>query len=215
MRFGHSTVDGAQLGASLIKGDTRSETRKEFGHAMDAAGHHGCREVVRTGDDVGHDFRLLRIGNGGFEDADDRGGATSHGAAAEKNRFADDRRIFPESGGPETVGENDYAGSLGAIVLRSDETTEDRVQTHDIEVVAADDAPLHFARLTEADHGETEGREIAELAQGFHAGAQVLDLGHGEGLIVVADARGALTDVDQAVLVAVDERLEEDAAHQG
>src|SRR6266478_6297467 len=127
MRFSHSAVDGAQLGASLIEGDTRSETRKEFSHAMDTSGHHGCRKVVRTGDDVGHDFRLLRIGDGGFEDADDRGGATSHGAAAEKNRFADDARIFPESGGPQTVGENDHAGSLGAIVLRSDETMAPRL----------------------------------------------------------------------------------------
>src|SRR5258708_864803 len=137
MRFGHSAVDGAQLGASLIEGDTRSETRKEFGHAMDTAGHHSCGEVVRTGDDVGHNFRLLRIGDGGFEDADDRGGATSHGAAAEKNSFADDARIFPESGGPETVGEDDHADSLGAIVLRADETTQDKVAAHVTAIVAA------------------------------------------------------------------------------
>src|SRR3989454_8564914 len=67
MGFGHSPVDGAQLGASLIDGDTGSETAKEFGHAMDAAGHHGCREVVRAGDDVGHDFGVLGIWDGGFE----------------------------------------------------------------------------------------------------------------------------------------------------
>ena len=134
--------------------------------------------------------------------------------AAKANGFADHRRIFVKSGRPETIGENDDAGSFGAVVLRSDETAEDRVKAHDIEVVAADDASLNFARLTEADHGEADGGEIAERAQGFHAGAQILDFGHGEGCVFVADSRGALTDIDQPVLVAVDERFEEHSAHQ-
>src|SRR6266700_2733548 len=214
MGFGHSPVDGAQFGASLIDGDTGSETAKEFGHAMDAAGHHGCREVVRAGDDVGHDFGVLGIWDGGFEDADDSSGSTSHGAAAEANGFADDARIFPKSGGPETIGENDDAGSFGAVVLRPDETPKDRVEAYYVEVVAADDAGLDLAGFTKADHGETEGGEIAERGQGFHAGAQILDFGDGKCRIVVADARGALADVDQPVLVAVDERLEQHAAHQ-
>ena len=54
-----------------------------------------------------------------------------------------------------------------------------------------------------------------ERAQGFNAGAQILDFGHGKRGVVVADARRALADVDQPVLVAVDERLEQHAAHQG
>jgi len=182
---------------------------------VEAASDHGCREVVRAGDDVGHDFGILGIGDGGFEDADDGGGSIAHGAPAEAKGFAHDARIFPKSGRPETIGENDDTGSFGTVVLRSDEPAEDRVETHDFEEVAADDARLNYARLAQADHGELEGRELAERAQGFNAGAQILDFGHGERRVVVAGAQGALADVDEPVLVAVDERLEEHAAHQG
>jgi hypothetical protein len=101
-----------------------------------------------------------------------------------------------------------------AVVLRSDETTENRVKAHNIEVVAANDASLNFARLTQVDHGETDGREIAERAQGFNPATQILDFGYGEPCVVVADSRSALTDIDQPVLVAVNERFEEHAAHQ-
>ncbi len=88
------------------------------------------------------------------------------------------------------------------------------MKAQDFEVGAANDASLNFARLTQADHGETDGREIAERAQGLNAGAQLLDFWHGKSCVIVADAQGALADVDQPVLVAVDERLEEHAAHQ-
>src|SRR5439155_24881491 len=136
MFFGHGPVDGAQLGASLIEGDTGSETAKELSHSMDAAGDHSCREVVRAGNDVGDDFGMLGIGNRGFEDADDGGRSTAHGPAAEPDGFAEDGRIFLKSGRPEAIRENDDAGSLGTVVLRSDETTEDRVEAHDFEVGA-------------------------------------------------------------------------------
>ncbi len=55
------------------------------------------------------------------------------------------------------------------------------MEAYYVEVVAADDAGLDLARFTQADHGETEGGEIAERAQGFHAGAQILDFGDGKG----------------------------------
>src|ERR1700693_4139832 len=107
---------------------------------MDAVGNHGGREVVRAGDDVGDDFGIVGIGYGRFEDADDGGRAITHGPAAEPDGFAKDGRIFPKSGRPESIGENDDAGSFGTVVLRSDETTEDRVETHDFEEGAAGDA---------------------------------------------------------------------------
>ncbi len=88
------------------------------------------------------------------------------------------------------------------------------MEAHDLEVVATDHASLHYAGFTQADHSEFGGREIAERAQGFNAGAQIQDFWHGERCVVVACARGALADVDQPVLVAIDERLEEHTAHQ-
>src|SRR5260370_13207843 len=147
MCFGHGPVDGAQLGAGLIEGGTGSESAKELGHAMEAAGDHGCREVVRDGDDVGDNFGFLRIGDAGFEDADDGAVPIAHRPAAKPEGFADDGRILPKSGCPETIGENNDAGSVGTVILRSDETPEDRVEAHDIEERAVDDASLHYARL--------------------------------------------------------------------
>jgi len=70
---------------------------------------------------------------------------------------------------------------------------------------------LDYARLTQTDHGEIEGRELAQRSHGFNAGAQILNIGYRERGVVFADARSALADVDQPVLVSVDERLEEHA----
>src|SRR5712691_1723666 len=215
MGFGHGAVDGAQLGASLLEGGTRSETAKKLRYAMDAAGDHSCRKVMRTGDDVSDEFGVLGVGDGGFEDADDGARTVAHEPAVEPEGFAENRRIFAKSGRPEAISENEDAGSLGTVVLRSEKSAEDGVETHNIEECAADDTSLNYARLTQADHREFGGGEIAEGAQGFNAGAQVLDFRHRERCVHVASARGTLADVDEPVLVAVDEGLEEHAAHQG
>jgi len=168
---------------------------------------------MRAGDDVGDDFGILRIGDARFEDANDGRRAVTY--AAEANGFAEDRRIFLESGGPETVGENHDAVSFGTVVLRSDEATEHGAKAHHVEVRAADNATSNGTRLTQADHGEVHGGEVANRAQSFHAGLQILNLGHGKRAVVLAEAEGALPDVDQSVLVAVNQRLEQDSANQG
>src|SRR5258708_34591410 len=114
---------------------------------------------MRAGDNVGDDFGILGIWDRGFENADDGGRPIAHGPAAEPDGFAEDGRIFLESGRPETIREDDHARRFGTVVLRSDETAKDRVKAQDFEVGATDDASLNFARLTPADHGETDGRE--------------------------------------------------------
>src|SRR5258708_37274351 len=133
-----------------------------------------------AGHDVGDDFSILGIGDGGFEDADDGGRTVAHEAAVEPKGFAKDGRIFPEGGRPETIGENGDAGSFGTVVLRSDEPAEDRVKAHDFEKVPAHHASLNYARLTQADQGEFSGRKIAKAAHGFNTGAQILDFRHRE-----------------------------------
>ena len=85
---------------------------------MNAAGDHRGGQMVRAGDDVADDFRIRGIGNAGFEDANDRGGAIAD--ASEANRLADHAGIFFEDGRPEAIRENDDAGRVGAVVLRSD-----------------------------------------------------------------------------------------------
>src|ERR1700726_5031867 len=107
MFFGHGPIDGTQFGASLIEGDTGSETPKELGHTMEAVGDHRRGSMMRAGGDVGDDFGVLRIGDGRFEDADDSGGPIAKQTAIEANGLTDDARISLESGGPETIGEDD------------------------------------------------------------------------------------------------------------
>ena len=139
----HGGVDGAQLGASLIESGAGSETAEELGHAMDAAGDHGGGKVMRAGDDVGDDFGVLGIGDAGFEDADD-GRRRDRRCCSRRTVLPMTEGSFLKSGRPETVGENDDAGGVGTVVLRSDEATEDGMKAHDVEVGAADDAASNF-----------------------------------------------------------------------
>ena len=141
----HGRVNGAQFGASLVESGAGSELAEELGHAMDAARDHRGGKMVRAGDDVGDNLGVRGIWDRGFKDADDGGGTIAN--AAEANGFADDVRIFVESGRPETIGEHDDASSVGAVVSRSEETAEDRMKAHDFEVVAADDAALELREV--------------------------------------------------------------------
>src|SRR4030095_15045118 len=120
---------GAQLGAGLVERCPGSEAPKQLSHAMDAPGHHGCRKMMRTGDHVGEDFSLLRIGHAGFEDADDR-----RRYAAEANGLPEDLRILIETGRPEMICENCHAIGVRAVVFGPDETPEHRMKTHHIEI---------------------------------------------------------------------------------
>src|ERR1700733_9717224 len=129
MFFLHRGVDGLQLGASLVESGSGRETAEELGHAMNAAGDHGRGEMMRAGDNVGDDFGVLRVWDAGFEDANDFRRTFTN--AAEANGLADDRRILAKRGGPETIGEDDDSGGVGAIVLRPDETSEAGMRAHD------------------------------------------------------------------------------------
>src|SRR5216684_5273758 len=167
MILDHRAVDGAKLGASLLEIYTGSEAAEEFGHAMDTAGDHGSGEMVGAGNNVGNDFRIRGIGDRGFEDADDRGRSIAH--AAEANGFTDDGRIALESGRPETIGQDDDASGFRTVVLRADETAEDGTEAHYVKIGPVNDASANFPGLAEADHGETDGGELAERAECFDA----------------------------------------------
>src|ERR1019366_9737947 len=92
---------------------------------------------------------------------------------------------------------------------------EHRLQSHYLEIRSADDAGTDFARLAETDHGEADGGEIAEPTHRLDTRAQILDFRDGEIRVVDAESARALANVDQAVLVAIDQRPQQHAAHQG
>ena len=157
------------------------EAAEKFGHAMDAAGDHGGGEMVRAGDDVGDDFSFGWVRHGGFEDADDGGGAgAARIAGIEFDGLADDGRIAVERGGPEAIGEDDGAGGVGAVIVRVEQAAEDGMQSHDVEVGAVHDAAADFAGFAESNHAEADGREVAKFADGFYARLQILDFRDGE-----------------------------------
>src|SRR5690349_1385270 len=204
--FLDSGIDGLQFRASLLEGGPGSEAAEEFGHAMNAAGDHRRGEMVRAGDDVGDDLRVLGIGDAGLEDADDGGGTV-----AETDGFADDGRIALERVGPEAIGEDNHAGGVGAIVFRANQPTENGMEAHHFKIVAANNASLDFTGFAEADHGESDGGEIAEFAESLDVATQVLNFGDGECGVFLIKTGSTLADVNDAVLVLVDERFQEDA----
>ena len=178
-------MEGA-LSPEAISGDSENQTAEKLSHAMDAASDHGCGKMMRAGGHVGDDFTILGIWDARFEDANDCRRAITD--ATEVNGFAEERRILVTSCRPETVRENDDAGSSRTVVLRSDEATEHGTNAYHVEIRAADHAAPNRTWLTEADHGEVHGGEVAKRAHGFHARAQILYLGDGKRSAFVADA---------------------------
>src|SRR5260370_22471253 len=88
------------------------------------------------------------------------------------------------------------------------------MEAHHVKIGAVNDAGANFPWLAEADHGETNGGELAEGANCFDACTQVVNFRNGEWDLPGADTRRALLDVNEAVLVAVDEGPQEHATYQ-
>ena len=131
---------------------------------MDSAGHHRGRQMMRAGHHVGDDLGLRRIRYRRFQHADDGGRAR-----AEPDSFAENGRIAVEPGLPETIGQHGRAGGVRAIVSRVEQSAEYCVQPHHLEIRSADHAGAHLARLAQTDHGESDGREVAERGQTLDA----------------------------------------------
>ncbi len=89
------------------------------------------------------------------------------------------------------------------------------MQSHHLEIRSAHHAGADFPRFAETDHGEADGGEIAERTHALDARAQILDFRDGEHCVFDAEAPRALADVDQAVFVAIGQRPQQHAAHQG
>ena len=188
----------------------RREPAEQLRHPVDPPGHHRCRQMMRAGHDVGDDFGFRRIRHRGLQHTHHR-----CRALAQPDRLAKHRRIALERRRPEPVGQHHRARRARAVVAHVEQAAQHRMQPHHLEIRSADDARADFARLAETHHGEADGREIAERAQGLDPRAQVLDFRHRERRVVHADAARALPDVDQPVLVAIDQRPQQHAAHQG
>ena len=138
----HRGVNGNQLGAGLVKGDTGRKSSEQLRHPMRPAGHHRGLEVMGAGHDVRDDLGVGRVGHRRLEDADNRGVART-----ETDGLADHGRIAVERDRPEPVREDGRARCVRPIVLRVQQAPEDRAQAHDVEERPTNHACLHHARL--------------------------------------------------------------------
>ena len=83
-----------------------------------------------------------------------------------------------EPRGPEAMGEHRRSRGVRPVVPLIQEPSQHGMQTHHVEVRAADDARANLSRLAEADHGESNLRKVPDAYHGFHAAAEVQNLGH-------------------------------------
>ena len=206
----HRRMQGGQLRPCRFQRDAGRQAAEQLGHAVGAFGHHRRAEVMWTGHHVRDDLRLLRIGHGRLEHADHGGGART-----DADGLADDTRVAVEGGGPETMCEDHRTRGRGTVVGGAEQAAEHGPEPHDLEERPVDDSGLHHTRLAEVEshHREVDGGEIAERGDGGGARLEVGDLRNGEGQVLGADALGALADVDQAVLIAIDQGHEEHGPH--
>src|SRR4029453_5528688 len=209
MIFFHRSVHGAQFGVSLIERDPGGETREKFCHAMGALGHHRGPEMMGAADHIGDDFGLLWIRDTRLEHADDPGGTL-----AKLNGLANARRISIQHVRPETMGQDKNTGSVRTIIFWPDQTSEHGAQTHHLEIAPVNDSANDFTRLAQANKCERYRREITKLTQRLDPRFEVANFRHRPSDVFLTLARGALPDINQARLVAIDQGLDEHAAHE-
>src|SRR5258708_11130992 len=98
--------------------------------------------------------------------------------------------------------------------MRIKKPPEYRVQPHHFKIGTTHNSGAHFAGIAQADHGESDCRKVADLTQGFHAGAQIQNFRYREVGVLDADPRRALPDINQAILVSIDEGPQQHASNQ-
>ena len=194
---------------ACVERGARRQATEQLGHAVHAPRDHGGRKMMRTGHHIDQDLGLRRILHRRLQHADDGGRARIKPYGP-----ADHGRIALQRVLPETIGQHAGAGSVGTIVVLIEQPAQHRAQSHHLEIGSVDYSGAHLARLAQPYHGEADGGELAKRANRLHARFQVLDLGHGKGRVFVAVSRRALPNVDKPVLTAVDQRPQQNAAHQ-
>src|SRR5260370_7687948 len=101
--------------------------------------------MMRTGDDVGYEFRLRGVRNRWLEHSDDGGLA-----GAEPDGFVQHRRIALQDGGPEAVGQHSGARGGRAVVPHVEEAAENGAQHHHFAALAAYAPPPNLAHTPPA-----------------------------------------------------------------
>ena len=157
---------------------------------------------------VGEAIHLVREVGRGLQDADDGDRFTVHDEPP-----ADDAGVGAEAADPEVVGQDRHGRDAGAVVARAGEPAEHGGEAHDVEEVAGDEADLDGCHLGVAPQYGVPGRVLRDIGERRRAAPQVADFGDGEEHVLAAEPVGRVAEVDQAVAVAMGQRLEQHAAH--
>ena len=194
--------------ARLLQGGGRRQARDQFGHAVAAVLHHQRAQMVRAHHHVQQ--RVHRVGEErrGLQHSDH-----GHGRAAEVHRRTDDRGVAAELFQPELVGQHHDRRHALPVIGRCRESAELGGKSHDLEVIAGDQADVDAGCLVVDAHRAEPRRILRDSAERGHSGAEVADFGHRERQVAAGGPVNGLAQVDETVTVAVRQRLEQHAAH--
>ncbi len=118
---------------------------------MDSSGHHRCRQMMRTGNNIGNDLGFRGIRNRRFQHTDDRCHARARGITRiELHGLADHGRILFHDRRPETIRQDYRARGLWTVIVRVEQAAEHRVQSHDLEIRSVHHAGADLSRLAES-----------------------------------------------------------------
>jgi len=108
--------------------------------AMLAPRHHRGGKMMRAGDDIGHDLRCHRIGNGWFQNTN-HGRGTRAAEALQPYCLSNHAGIGMQRRPPEVIGQHHSSGGILTVIGRSQQASKHRAQAHHLEVVS-----IHHAR---------------------------------------------------------------------
>ena len=201
-------VHRRNLGPRLLQRRAGSEARDDRRHPMRASLNHLRAQVVLAHHHVEQGIDRPRIERRGLQHADDR-----RQLVVEAQLLADDARIAVEAPHPVLVREHRHAGNTRSVVARSRQAADHRRESHDLEVVAGDEADADADRPFVALVNDAPRRILGDAAQRWHAVPEVADLRNRKVEVALSRSIGRLPQIDQPIAIAVGQRLEQDAPH--
>ena len=109
--------------------------------------------------------------------------------AVQLHLLADDARVAAEALHPEVVREDHDRRQLRAVVARPRQPAEHRRESHDLEVVAGDEPHVDADGAVVTLQRERPRGVFGDAAERLGAGAEIADLGNGEGDVRAARVR--------------------------
>jgi hypothetical protein len=115
---------------------------------------------------------------------------------------------------PTVVRQERHRRCGGSVFAFRDDPSCAGTEPHDVEIVSGDDPGTHDSRLVGSEQGERHGGELRDAFETRALPAVVVDLGDGKESVVDPGKARGVTQVDEAIAVAVWKRTEPDLDHR-